>query len=47
MVSRGCDGIRILIAANPGARFTVVSRPEWYDLVSRELPGIEVSHGNV
>ena len=47
MVSRGCDGIRILAAANPGSRFTVVSRPEWHDLVSRELPGIEVIHGIV
>ena len=47
MVSRGCDGIRILIAANPGARITVVSRPEWYALVSRELPGTEVIHGIV
>jgi len=47
MVARGCEGIRILAAASPGSRFTVVTPPEWHELVMGALPGIEVTHGNV
>ena len=47
MVARGCEGIRILAAASPGSLFTVVTPPEWHELVRESLPGIEVTHGNV
>jgi 7-cyano-7-deazaguanine tRNA-ribosyltransferase len=42
MVSRGCEGIRSLIAASPGSVFTVSCTEEWADLFWMELPGVEV-----
>jgi 7-cyano-7-deazaguanine tRNA-ribosyltransferase len=46
MVTQGCRGILRLIAENPGCHFTIYSRPEWHDLICRELPGIEVYCAN-
>jgi 7-cyano-7-deazaguanine tRNA-ribosyltransferase len=42
MVRRGCRGVVRLIRANPGCHFIIWTRPEWHELVCRELPGTEV-----
>jgi len=42
MVRQGCRGIVRLISENPGCHFTVYARPEWHEMICRELPGIEV-----
>ncbi|MDD1673982.1 MAG: tRNA guanosine(15) transglycosylase TgtA [Methanomicrobiales archaeon] len=42
MVKRGCAGIRALIHSHPQTHFTIISRKDWYDLVVREVPQVEV-----
>ncbi len=42
MVVQGCAGIRELMNAKPGSRFTVFCPERWLDDVQRELPGCGV-----
>ncbi len=42
MVVQACAGIRELMDASPGSRFTVYTPEQWLDTVQRELPGCEV-----
>ena len=42
MVVQGCAGIRELMDANPGSRFTISTPERWLDIMQRELSGCEV-----
>ncbi|HMA05121.1 MAG TPA: tRNA guanosine(15) transglycosylase TgtA [Methanomicrobiales archaeon] len=42
MVARGCAGIRALLKDHEGIHLTVLTQPEWGDLVKGEVPGAEV-----
>ncbi|MDD1720339.1 MAG: tRNA guanosine(15) transglycosylase TgtA, partial [Methanoregulaceae archaeon] len=42
MVRSGCAGIRALSEANPGTGITVRCGKEWRDLVTAEVPGVEI-----
>ncbi len=44
MVARGCEGIRRLVLANPGSRFTLSCEARWHSLFSRELSSCGVSN---
>ncbi|MDH7510182.1 MAG: tRNA guanosine(15) transglycosylase TgtA [Methanolinea sp.] len=42
MVSAGCRGIRVLMDTHPETSVSVACTPEWRDLLTAELPGVQV-----
>jgi len=42
MIKTGCNGIRVLIEANPDTHFTIRCRQAWRDIVTRMLPTVEI-----